>query len=450
MMGLQEMQKLTGGQLYGADATFNAVSIDTRTLQAGELFIAISGDNFNGNSFVNAAVEKQAVAAIITEKIEVTVPTLQVEDSRIALGKLGASNRQLSDARVIALTGSQGKTTVKEMTANILAHCGEVLKTKGNLNNDYGVPLTLIKLEEKHQFAVIELGANGPGEIAYISELTKPHVVHITNIAPTHLEGFGDLDGVAKAKGEIWESMSDDGIAVLNLDDAYGGQWMEKLKGRSFVSISALGKANADFKVTDLKFDEAMHTTFSLISPQGAIEINLPLPGQHNVANALAAAALSIQVGANVDEVKKGLESMQAVDGRMQTLAGLNNSTLIDDSYNASPSSFQAAIDVLAQHEGLTIVAMGEMGELGNEEQKAHEDIGLYAKAKGIDFIFSVGDLTELTVKGFAGDGEIFSDLDALAQHIKPLLNQQVKVLIKGSRSSGMDKLVQLLKPVGD
>ena len=449
-MGLQEMQKLTGGQLYGADATFNSVSIDTRTLQAGELFFAISGENFNGNSFVNAAAEKKAVAAITSEKIEVAVPTLQVEDSRIALGKLGASNRELSEARVIALTGSQGKTTVKEMTASILIHCGEVLKTKDNLNNDFGVPLTLIKLEEKHQFAVVELGANAPGEIAYISALTKPHVAHITNIAPTHLEGFGDLDGVAKAKGEIWESLSDDGIAVLNLDDAYGGEWMEKLKNRNFVSISAEGKAIADFKVSKLQFDDAMHAIFSLISPEGAIEIKLPLLGQHNVANALAAAALSMQVGAKLNEVKKGLESMQAVEGRMQTQTGLNNSTLIDDSYNASPSSFQAAIDVLAQHEGLTIIAMGEMAELGEEKNKAHEDIGIYAKQKGIDFIFGVGELTEFAIQGFAGEGEIFSDLNTLSLHIKPLLKKQVKVLIKGSRSAGMNKLVQLLKPAGD
>jgi len=449
-MRLQEIQKLTGGQLCGADAAFNSVSIDTRTLQAEDLFIAISGEQFNGNRFVKAAAEKQAVAAITSEKVEVSLPTLQVEDSRIALGKLGACNRELSEARVIALTGSQGKTTVKEMTASILTHCGEVLKTKGNLNNDFGVPLTLIKLEEKHQFAVIELGANAPGEIAYISALTKPHIVHITNIAPTHLEGFGDLDGVARAKGEIWESLADDGIAVLNLDDAYGGQWMETLKSRNFVSISALGKANADFKVSDLQFDDARHSTFNLMPPLGSVEIKLSLPGQHNVANALAAAALSMQVGAELSDVKKGLESMQSVNGRMQTQTGLKNSTLIDDSYNASPSSFQAAIDVLAQHEGTTIIAMGEMGELGVEAEKAHKDIGIYAKEKGIDYLFGIGALSEFALRGFAGEGKISSDLDALAQHIKPMLNQQAKVLIKGSRSSGMDKLAQLLKPEGD
>lgn len=449
-MSLQEVQTLTGGQLSCADASFNGVSIDSRTIQAGELFIAISGDNFNGNDFINVAAEKHAAAAISTEKVDSALPILQVEDSRTALGKLGAFNRGLSEAKVIALTGSQGKTTVKEMTASILACCGEVLKTFGNLNNDFGAPLTLLKLEAKHEFAVIELGANAPGEIAYSSTLTKPHIAHITNIAPTHLEGFGDLDGVARAKGEIWESLAEDGIAVLNIDDAYGSQWMEKLKSRNFVSISALGKANADYKVVDMKFDDAMHSTFSMSTPQGSLEVSLPLPGQHNIANAIAAAALSMQAGADLKSVKQGLESMQALNGRMNTMPGLNNSILIDDSYNASPSSFQAAIDVLVQHEGSTIVAMGEMGELGNDAKQAHFDIGVYAKDKGVDYLFGVGALSESALSGFAGEGKISSDLDDLAQQLMPMLNQQVKVLIKGSHSAGMDKLVQLLKAKGD
>lgn len=449
-MRLQEVQELTGGQLHGADAAFNAVSIDTRTLQAEELFIAINGEHFNGNHFVAAAAEKQAAAAITTEQTAVDLPILQVKDSRLALGKLGAHNRDLSQAKIIALTGSQGKTTVKEMTAGILAGCGEVLKTLGNLNNDLGVPLTLIRLEAEHQFAVIELGANAPGEISYSSALTRPDVAHITNIAPTHLEGFGDLDGVARAKGEIWESLKEDGVAVINLDDAYGGQWLERLNGLNVVSVSALGKANADFTVANLQFDDAMHSSFNLQTPQGAIEIKLSLPGQHNVANALAAAALSMQVGARLDDVKKGLESIEPIAGRMQVLTGLNNATLINDSYNASPSSFQAAIDVLARHQGTTIIAMGEMGELGSEAGKAHEALGEYAKAKGIDCLFGIGVLSELAVSAFADGGKFFSDMNELAEHIKPMLNQQVKVLIKGSRSAGMDKLVPLLTAQGD
>lgn len=445
-MSLQEVQHLTGGLLKGADVTFDAVSIDTRTLQSGELFIAILGDRFNGNTFLKEAETKKAVAAISTEATELTLPVLQVENSRLALGKLGAANRNLSKARVIALTGSQGKTTVKEMTANILACCGDVLKTKGNLNNDLGVPLTLLQLEAKHQFAVIELGANAPGEIFYSSTLTMADVVHITNVAPTHLEGFGDLDGVARAKGEIWESLAADGVAVLNLDDAYGGQWMEKLNGKNFVSVSALGKNTADYRVSDLQFDQAMHSAFNILTPQGSIAIKLALPGQHNVANALAAVALSMQVGAGLDEVKEGLEAMQSVSGRMCALVGPEQSVLLDDSYNASPSSFRAAIDVLAAHQGVKIIAMGDMGELGAEAEEAHREIGLYALSKGIDCLFGLGELSAVAVNNFAGNGRHFIDLDSLVEHLLPMLNQDVKVLIKGSRSAGMDKLVQRLQ----
>jgi UDP-N-acetylmuramoyl-tripeptide--D-alanyl-D-alanine ligase len=216
------------------------------------------------------------------------------------------------------------------------------------------------------------------------------------------------------------------------------------------VSISALGKANADYKVKELYFDGAMHSSFNLITPQGSIEIKLPLPGQHNVANAIAAAALSMQAGADLNAVKQGLENMRSVSGRMNSMSGLNNSILIDDSYNASPSSFKAAIDVLAEHEGTTIIAMGEMGELGAEADQAHANVGFYAKDKGINYLFGVGALCESALSGFAGEGKISSDLEELAEHVKPMLNQQVKVLIKGSRSAGMDKLVQLLKAKGD
>ncbi len=457
MMGLQEIQEFTGGQLHGEDVRFNTVSIDTRTLQPGDLFIAISGERFNGNDFVQSAADKQAVAAITSENLEQSLtvfPTLQVDDTRLALGQLGAKNRELSTAKVIALTGSQGKTTVKEMTASILQQCGTVLKTQGNLNNDYGAPLTLLKLEAEHQFAVIELGANAPGEIAYTSMLARPDVAHITNIAATHLEGFGDMDGVAKAKGEIWESLADDGIAVLNIDDAYGSQWLEKLKGKSIVSISALGKAFANYKVADLQFDEAMYSAFVLHTPAGSLPIKLPLPGQHNVANALAAAALSMQVGASLDEVQLGLENMQSVAGRMNVLTGPKHSVLIDDSYNASPSSFRAAIDVLAEHQGTTVIAMGDMGELGADAEQAHAEVGAYARQKNINYLFGIGNLTEQAVAAFAkkgvGKGSMYKNFGDLASSLGPLLSEQTKVLIKGSRSAGMDKLVQLLQPEGD
>lgn len=445
-MNLREIQEISGGILKGSDVTFNSVSIDTRTMQPGALFVAIKGERFNGNEFVEEAAKKQAAAAIVSESLEVELPTLQVEDSRLALGLLARRNRELCKARIIALTGSQGKTTVKEMTAAILQHCGKVLKTAGNLNNDYGVPLTLLNLEAGHQFAVIELGANAPGEISYTSALVRPEVAHITNIAPTHLEGFGDLDGVARAKSEIWENMAPEGVAVINLDDAYGGYWMEQLKGRKLVCISALGKAMADFRVSDLQFGEGMQSRFTLNTPEGSIAIRLNLPGQHNVANALAAAALSIQAGAELEDVRQGLEDMQSVSGRMQNLKGPNASILINDAYNASPSSFRAAIDVLAAQPGIRIVAMGDMAELGKEQEEAHREIGRYAAEKGIDMLLATGPMSGLAVESFGAGSRHFTGLEELAADLLPRLGSDVTVLIKGSRSAGMDRLVQLLQ----
>jgi len=449
-MRLQEIQELTGGSLSKADVSFNAVSIDSRTLAAGNLYVAIKGEHFDGNDFVAEAEKKGAAGAIINRETETALPTLQVKDTRLALGKIGLHNRLLSQAKVLALTGSQGKTTVKEMTASILAVSGKVLKTKGNLNNDLGVPLTLLQLEAEHEFAVIELGANAPGEIAYSSAFVRPQVAHITNVAPTHLEGFGDLDGVARAKGEIWESLDETGIAVVNLDDAYAGQWIEQLKGKRLVTISALGKSTADFRVAALEFNDAMYSQFILHTPVGELSIKLALPGHHNVSNALAAAALSIQAGAGLSAVQQGLQNMQPAPGRMTLRKGFKQAVIIDDSYNASPSSFQAAIDVLARQLGTTIIAMGDMAELGSYTDEAHREIGTYARQKGIDLLYTIGSSSQLATESFGKDARHFTQMDALAQHLMSLLDPTVTLLIKGSRSAGMDKLVSTLTQEGD
>lgn len=449
-MSLQEVQSVAGGTMLGADVSFESVSIDSRTLPKGSLYIAIKGERFDGNDFVEDAFKGGAVAAITTREANSSKPILQVENSRLALGHLGQHNRLLSQAKVLALTGSQGKTTVKEMTASILQHCGKVLKTRGNLNNDIGVPLTLLQIDADHAFAVIEIGANAPGEIAYSASFVKPDFVHITNVAPTHLEGFGDLDGVAKAKGEIWGSLGEKGLAIVNLDDAYAGKWLEQLKSKNFVTISALGKNTADFKVAKLEFDATMRSAFTLRTPIGEVAIKLVLPGQHNVANAIAAAALSIQAGADLKAVQAGLQSMQSVPGRMAIRDGKKKSIIIDDSYNASPSSFRAAIDVLAGQMGTKIIAMGDMAELGDFTQEAHQEIGAYAADKGIDFLFGIGANSKLATESFDKGGKHFTEMEALAQYILPLLDPTVTLLIKGSRSAGMDRLVSRLTKEGD
>jgi len=446
-MHLQEIQALTGGIVSGGDAEFTSVSIDTRTLQKNDLFVAITGPNFNGNTFVARAAEQQACAAIVTEPVDCDLPVLTVDDSRAALGKIGALNRDRTSACVIALTGSQGKTSVKEMTALILAQCGKVIMTRGNLNNDLGVPLSLLTIDAGHDYAVIEMGANGPGEIAYSVGLTRPHVGHITNIAGTHLEGFGDLDGVARAKSEIWQGIEKGGTAVVNLDDQYAGQFIEQIEqlgaGHQVVTVSARGNTSADIYAEQVNLQGTSSAAFTLQSDQGSVAVTLQVAGLHNVGNALAAAAMAMAAGAEPEHVKKGLEQFTSVNGRMKVVPGCNQSILIDDSYNASPSSFKAAIDVLVLGEGITIVVMGDMGELGAEEESGHREVGEYARAQGVDHFIAVGNLSRLAAEAFGERAVFLEDRAAFADTIMPLLESSVTVLIKGSRSQGMEKLVQ-------
>jgi UDP-N-acetylmuramoyl-tripeptide--D-alanyl-D-alanine ligase len=444
-MHLSQLQQITGGVLHGADCSFNAVSTDTRSLQAGDLFIALKGPNFNGNSFIEAAARKQASAALVSENVTTSVPTLKVEDTRIALGQLGRHNRLQSTARVIALTGSQGKTTVKEMTASILQQQGAVLSTQGNLNNDYGVPLTLLRLERTHQYAVIEMGANAGGEIAYTTHLVQPDVAHITCVAPTHVEGFGSLRGVALAKAEIWQGLNHAGVAVLNLDDANIMENFIPLAGIRVVSISATGNALADYGINKLVDHGLVGTQFELKTPQGDVSVELALPGRHNAANALAAAALALEAGATLTQVQSGLQQMHSVKRRLVIRRGLNGAVILDDTYNASPASFKAAIDVLASHRGTRIVVGGDMGELGSYQEAGHREVGLYARAQGIEHFYATGVLMREALAAFGDKGVYATDCAALGALLRPLLDATVCVLVKGSRSAGMERVVQLL-----
>jgi UDP-N-acetylmuramoyl-tripeptide--D-alanyl-D-alanine ligase len=371
-----------------------------------------------------------------------------VADTRQVLGKIGAMNRDRSNACVIALTGSQGKTSVKEMTAKILTQCGAVIMTQGNLNNDLGVPLSLLKIEEQHEFAVIELGANGPNEIAYSAGLTRPRIGHITNIAGTHLEGFGDLAGVAKAKSEIWQKIEAGGTAVVNLDDHFAEQFINDINSldKQIVSVSGEGNTAADYFADQIALHEFKGVSFRLNSLKGTVNINLQVSGKHNVCNAVAAAAMAMTAGAELAQVKAGLEEFASVKGRMCVVPGQKNSTLIDDTYNASPSSFHAAIDVLALSKGTRIVVMGDMGELGKDAEAAHQEIGSYAKQKGIEIFIGMGELSRLAVSSFGEDGIFLNERERFAEIIEPLLDDTVTVLIKGSRSQGMEKLLSQIQ----
>lgn len=439
---LQQLQAIVGGTLHG-NAVFNAVSTDTRSLRPGELFIALQGPNFNGNRFVEQARSQGACAALVSETGTGDLPALVVPDTRLALGQLGAWNRAQSRAKVVALTGSQGKTTVKEMTAAILARCGKVLYTQGNLNNDIGAPLTLLQISGEHDFAVIELGANHKGEIAYTTRLTRPDIALINNVAATHVEGFGSLQGVAEGKSELWQGLGDGGIAVVNLDDANVVAHVPA--GVRAVGISAAGNPAARYRIGPVHGEGLAGSRFTLHTPAGSREAVIHVPGMHNVANALAAAALAMEAGASLDDVVQGLGLAHAAKGRLNVRKGRKGAVILDDSYNASPSSFRAAIDVLAALPGLRIVAAGDMGELGSEASEEHRALGAYAAARGIEHFLGTGDLTAHAVSGFGSRGVHLADRDQLAARLLTLLETGVSVLVKGSRSAGMERVVKQL-----
>ena len=362
---LSEVAQALGGRLIAADSRFNGVSIDSRAISKGQLFIALTGPRFDGHHYLNEVAAKGAVAALVEREVpESTLPQLLVKDTREALGQLGALNRAGYDKPVAAITGSSGKTTVKEMLACILRTRGPVLATKGNLNNDLGVPLTLLELTLEHTAAVIELGASRLGEIAYTVAMTKPHVAVLNNAGTAHVGEFGGPDKIVEAKGEIIEGLDADGIAVLNLDDKAFSIWKNRAAGRKVLSF-ALSNPQADFHAGDLTRDARGCPGFTLYSPMGVEQVQLNLLGTHNVANALAAAAAAHALGVSMFGIKTGLEAVQPVKGRavaQVTAAGLR---IIDDTYNANPTSMCAAVDILAAFSGRTVLVLGDIGELG-------------------------------------------------------------------------------------
>jgi len=431
------------GLRYGPDVTFDRVSTDTRTLQPGDLYVALIGESFDGNEFTMAAFDKGACAAVVSAPLDHGLSHLWVEDTTVALGEIARMNRLASGATVVAITGSQGKTTVKEMTGSILGVSHQVLMTRANFNNHVGAPLTLLELGAQHDCAVIELGASGLGEIAYTVRLTLPHVAVITNAAGTHIEGFGDLQGVVRTKGEIIDGLDEDGVAVLNADDSNTPVWRTRAGRRRVVTF---GLQNADYQASDVRVDDDAAMSFLLTTPGGEVRIQINLPGIHNVVNATAAAAAALEAGATLADVAAGLRQVRPVPGRLNVLGGQGGSVLIDDSYNASPASFKAAIEVLRQYAGTRILVMGDMGELGADSDSAHAGVGEDALAGGIEQLWTVGANSELAARRFGNGALHFADQDALVAHARPSLAAGMVLLVKGSRSAGMDKVVEQLK----
>ena len=431
-------------RLIGADASFDGVSIDSRAIQPGQLFIALTGPRFDGHDYLNDVAGKGAVAALVEREVaDSALPQLLVKDTRQALGQLGALNRAAFTQPVAAVTGSSGKTTVKEMLASILRTRGPVLATRGNLNNDLGVPLTLIELAPEHTSAVIELGASRLGEIAYTVGLTKPHVAILNNAGTAHVGEFGGPEKIVEAKGEIIEGLAADGIAVLNLDDKAFGIWKTRAAGRQVLTF-ALSNSEANFHASDLATDARGCPAFNLHTPEGSERVQLNLLGTHNVANALAAAAAAHALGVSLFGIATGLGAVQPVKGRTVAQLVKNGMRVIDDTYNANPTSMCAAVDILAGFSGRTVLVLGDIGELGDWAEQGHRDVGEYARGK-VSALYAVGPNMVHAVNAFGEQAQHFGTQAELIQALAAEQDTNTTILIKGSRSAAMENIVAAL-----
>ncbi|WP_337261140.1 MULTISPECIES: UDP-N-acetylmuramoyl-tripeptide--D-alanyl-D-alanine ligase [unclassified Serratia (in: enterobacteria)] len=445
-VSLKTLAEVLSAELIGADCSITEVTTDTRQITPGCLFVALKGERFDAHDFAADAIAAGAGALLVSKRLLGDVPQLVVKDTRIALGQLAAWVRQQVSAKVVALTGSSGKTSVKEMAAAILRECGAVLYTAGNFNNDIGVPLTLLRLQPQHDFAVIELGANHIGEIAYTTALTQPQSALVNNLAAAHLEGFGSLAGVAQAKGEIFGGLPADGVAIINADNNDWPHWQAQLQGKKVWRFSPQAAGAVDFFASDIQVN-GKGTQFTLHSPFGTVAVELPLPGRHNVANALAAAALAMSVGATLEAVRKGLQQLQAVPGRLCPVVWAEGKLLLDDSYNANVGSMIAAAQTLAEMPGYRVMVVGDMAELGADAEECHRQVGEAARAAGVDKVISVGQLSQ-TLSSAAGNGEHYQDKTAVIARVAELLSAHavITVLIKGSRSAAMEQVVRALQ----
>ena len=431
------------------DTEFNSVSIDSRKTAQGDLFVALVGERLDAHNYLNQVADKAGAAVV--SKLDKQLPLAQwvVEDTTVALGQLAQLQREKFTGTVVAVTGSTGKTSVKELIASILGQLGSVHFTQGNFNNHIGVPLTLLSMETDADFAVIEMGASGGGEIGYLCAIAKPHIALINNVQLAHIEGFGSIEGVAAAKGEIYSGLQESGTAVLNIDQTWADQWRELIGDRDLITFS-VDNPEADISATNIEVLDNGCCQFSLQTNMGNQLVSLSIPGRHSVANALAATACAVAAGANLKQIVTGLELAVSPARRLQIKTLPSGAVVIDDSYNASPSSMRAAIDVLAASAGRKILVLGDMAELGADKEELHRQVGDYAKNAGVDKLYTLGHLSALTSQAFGG-GEHFEDFDALKESLCREIfvgsdkRSDLCILVKGSRSSQMDLVVDML-----
>ena len=433
----------TGGRLVGANRVVDGVATDTRALPGSDaLFIALKGERFDGHAHVRAAIDGGCVAALVSHELAVDAPQVIVADTERALGAFAAAVQRERHTKVLAITGSNGKTSVKTLLLSILQQLGGAYANPGNRNNEIGLPLAVLDAPDDARFAVYEMGAGKPGDIAYLTKIARPDVALVNNIAPAHLERMGSLQGVAETKGAIHEALPADGVAVVNADDSFAPSFIERAQGRRVLRFGI--DAAAELQARDIQL-VANGARFVLAAPTGDIAIALPMPGRHNVRNALAAAAMAIAVGASLEQVRAGLEAVQPVAGRLVAHALRSGAVLVDDSYNANPGSLAAGIDTLASSGDEAWLVLGDMRELGAGEIALHAQAGQQARAAGIVRLFALGDLSAHAVAAFGDGAQAFDSHEALADALAADLHAGVRVLVKGSRGSAMDRIVKAL-----
>lgn len=448
---LSQAAEAVRGTLHGGDRAFRGVSTDTRTLDAGELFFALRGPNYDGEEFIGRAAAGGAAGAVASKALDGQLPVIEVSDTRRALGALAADWRRKMPATVVGITGSNGKTTLKELAAACLSRVGPTLATRGNLNNDIGLPLMLAEIDPRHRFAVIEMGANHAGEIACLASLASPQVVAITNAAPAHLEGFGSIEGVAQAKGEILTGPETPEWAVLNADDRFFPLW-KKLARNSNVASFGLSEA-ADYRAVNL-CPGASGSSFTLLCRHAGrnpeeLDIRLPLAGRHNVVNACAAAAMASLLGVPGELIREALAGVRPVSGRLQPLKGIAGATVYDDSYNANPASVIAAAEFVAGCAGQGWLVLGDMRELGDDAAVLHRCVGEAARNAGVRRLYATGSLSRHAADAFGTAGCWFETMEELVESLKRDVSADVTVLVKGSRSMHMERVVQALQQNG-
>lgn len=450
MMFLAETVQALNAKLIGSNVEFTSVGTDSRNITQGQLFVALKGENFDGHDYAAQAIAQGAAAVLVSgewvAKQEKEVePAIVVQDTYQALGELAAFWRSKFTMPMIAITGSNGKTTVKEMTSSILAtkagSVNAIHATVGNLNNHIGLPLTLLKLRATHQYSVLEMGMSHLGEIDYLTRIAKPTVAVINNAGTAHIGEVGSRENIAKAKGEIFAGLHDDGVAVINADDDFAGYWKSLNTDKKILTFGLKNTADVTAKFEEVAGVSQVHLT----TPQGEVRFQLAVLGAHNISNALAASAVAVALGISIQDIATGLRKFGAVKGRLQRKAGLQGAVIIDDTYNANPDSMKAAIDVLAKQTGEKILVLGDMGELGADAKQMHAEIGAYAKAAGLTQLYCLGDVSTEMVGGFGVGAQHFLSPEAITEAIGPKLNRHTVVLVKGSRFMKMERVVNLL-----